>query len=449
MIDRYSTPEIRRLWSLQRKFEIWRDIEIAACEYWHSKGKISDGELDDIKRKSTFTVERINEIENEIHHDVIAFLTALAENIGAASRHVHFGLTSSDIVDTAQMMLIQEAGGIIDKAMLKALSALYDFAQKHKDLVVAGRTHGVHAEPTTLGLKFLGHYAELSRARDRLKHALEDCRYGKISGAVGTYSQMPPELEAYVLGKCNLQVEPVSTQVIPRDRHAYFMQAIALAGQALYRLMQEIRLLQRTEGREVEEPFQKGQKGSSAMPHKRNPILAERICGLARVLSGYATTAEYNVPLWHERDISHSGAERVILPDATALIEYMLLKSAFVVENLHVHEKNCERVLDATHGLLFSSRALLTVTSATQMSREDAYALVQAAAMATWENPSTGNLRSRLEGNPTLKEITKSQWDEVFDARSFLAHIDTIFARVPHPGLRPAGDEDIKPGILT
>jgi adenylosuccinate lyase len=433
VIDRYSTPEMRRLWSLQRKFEVWRDIEIAACEYWHSKGKITDAELHDIRTKSTFTVERVNEIENEIHHDVIAFLTALAENIGPASRHVHFGLTSSDIVDTAQMLLILEAGALIDKALGRALKALYDFAQKYKNLVVAGRTHGVHAEPTTLGLKFLGHYAELSRSRDRLRHALEHCRYGKISGAVGTYSQLPPELEAYVLGKFGLKAEPVSTQVIPRDRHAYFLQAIALTGQALYRLMQEIRLLQRTEGRELEEPFQKGQKGSSAMPHKRNPILAERICGLARVLSGYATTAEYNIALWHERDISHSGAERVILPDATALIEYMLIKSAFVVENLQVHEKNCERVLHATHGLLFSSRALLTVTAKTQMSREDAYAIVQAAAMATWENPEAGNLRSRLEADPRLSQITAQDWDEVFDARSFLTHVDTIFARVPKP----------------
>ena len=433
MIDRYSTPEIRKLWSLQRKFEVWRDIEIAACEYWHTKGNITDAELNDIRTKSTFTVERVNEIENEIHHDVIAFLTALAENIGPASRHVHFGLTSSDIVDTAQMVLILEAGALIDKALGKTLKALYDFAQKYKDLVVAGRTHGVHAEPTTLGLKFLGHYAELSRSRDRLRHALDDCRYGKISGAVGTYSQMPPELEAYVLGKFGLNAEPVSTQVIPRDRHAYFLQAIALTGQALYRLMQEIRLLQRTEGRELEEPFQKGQKGSSAMPHKRNPILAERICGLARVLSGYATTGEYNIALWHERDISHSGAERVILPDATALIEYMLIKSTFVVENLHVHEKNCERVLDATHGLLFSSRALLTVTAKTQMSREDAYAIVQAAAMATWENPAEGNLRTRLEGDARLAKVTAKDWDEVFDARSFLTHVDTIFARVPKP----------------
>jgi len=433
MIDRYSTPEIRKLWSLQRKFEIWREIEIAACEYWHSQGKITDAELNDIRTKSTFTVERVTEIENEIHHDVIAFLTALAENIGPASRHVHFGLTSSDVVDTAQMLLILEAGALIDKAMRKLLQALYDFAHRYKELIVAGRTHGVHAEPTTLGLKFLGHYAELLRSRDRLHRALDDCRYGKISGAVGTYSQLPPELEAYVLGKFGLKAEPVSTQVIPRDRHAYFLQAIALTGQALYRLMQEIRLLQRTEGRELEEPFQKGQKGSSAMPHKRNPILAERICGLARVLSGYATTAEYNIALWHERDISHSGAERVILPDATALIEYMLIKSAFVVENLHVHEKNCERVLNATHGLLFSSRALLAVTEKTQMSREEAYAIVQAAAMATWENPEEGSLRQRLEANPRLSALTKKDWDEVFDARSFLTHVDTIFARVPKP----------------
>lgn len=433
MIDRYSTPEMRRLWSLQRKFEVWRDIEIAACEYWHAQGRLTDAELHDIRTKSTFTVERINAIEAEVHHDVIAFLTALAENIGPASRHVHFGLTSSDVGDTAQMMLILEAGSLIDKAFAQLLKVVYDFAQKYKDLVVAGRTHGVHAEPTTLGLKFLGYYAELSRARERLQHALADCRFGKISGAVGTYSQMPPELETYVLKKCNLAPEPVSTQVIPRDRHAYFLQAIALAGQALYRLMQEIRLMQRTEGRELEEPFQKGQKGSSAMPHKRNPVIAERICGLARVLSGYANTAEYNIPLWHERDISHSGAERVILPDATSLLEYMLLKSTFVVGNLHVHEKNCERVLDATHGLLFSSRALLTVTEKTQMSREDAYAIVQAAAMATWENPAEGNLRERLQANPKLSAIAKKDWDDVFDARSFLTHIDKIFARVAAP----------------
>lgn len=433
MIERYSTPEIRRLWSLQRKFEVWRDIEIAACEYWHTKGNITDAELNDIRTKSTFTVERISEIENEIHHDVIAFLTALAENIGPASRHVHFGLTSSDVGDTAQMLLLVEASELIRKAMNGLLKSIYKLAVDHKDLVVAGRTHGVHAEPTTLGLKFLGHYAELSRADARLAHALEDCRYGKISGAVGTYSQMPPELESYVLSKFNLRAEPVSTQVIPRDRHAYFLQAIALTGQALYRLMQEIRLLQRTEGREVEEPFQKGQKGSSAMPHKRNPILAERICGLARVLSGYATTAEYNIPLWHERDISHSGAERVILPDATALVEYMLLKSQFVVENLQVHPKNIERVLDSTHGLLFSSRALLTVTSQTEMSREDAYAIVQAAAMATWENPSSGSLRTRLEAHEALKSISKAEWDNVFDARSFLTHVEEIFARVKGP----------------
>ena len=435
MIERYSTPEIRRLWSLERKFEVWRDIEIAACEYWHNQGKITAGELSDIRTKSTFTVERISQIENEVHHDVIAFLTALAENIGPASRHVHFGLTSSDVGDTAQMMLILEAGDIIDRAMQKLLTALHSQAVKYKDLVVAGRTHGVHAEPTTLGLKLLGHYAEMHRARERLNHALDGCRYGKISGAVGTYSQMPPELEAYVLTKFDLKPEPVSTQVIPRDRHAYFLQAIALAGQGMYRLMQEIRLLQRTEGREVEEPFQKGQKGSSAMPHKRNPILAERICGLARVLSGYASTAEYNIPLWHERDISHSGAERVILPDSTALVEYMLIKSAFVIENLQVHEKNCERVLESTHGLLFSSRALLTVTSSAKISREEAYSIVQKAAMETWANPETGNLRQRLESHAALSAISKAEWDQVFDARSFLTHIDEIFGRVSRPDI--------------
>ncbi|MCS6971895.1 MAG: adenylosuccinate lyase [Leptospiraceae bacterium] len=433
MIARYSTAAMRQLWSDEHKFSLWRDIEIAACEFWHSQGKISDSEMEEIRSRAQFSVTRIEEIEKTVQHDVIAFLTNLAENIGPAARHVHFGLTSSDVVDTAQMLLLQQAGALIDRAFVSLLSALYQFAQKHRDLIVAGRTHGVHAEPTTLGLKFLGHYAELLRARERFLHALEDCRYGKISGAVGTYSQMPPELESYVLAKFGLKVEPVSTQVIPRDRHAYLLQAIALSGQALYRLMQEIRLLQRTEGREIEEPFQEGQKGSSAMPHKRNPVLAERICGLARVLLGYAATAENNIPLWHERDISHSGAERIILPDATSLLEYMLLKSAFVVQNLHVHEDNCARVLAATHGLLFSSRALLAITEKTGMSREEAYAIVQQAAMATWENPQVGDLRSRLERDARLAALKSEDWDAVFDARSFLQHVGKIFARLPAP----------------
>ncbi len=433
MIDRYSSKEMRHLWSLQRKFEIWKDIEIFACEYWHSLGQISDDEMNNIRLKANFSVERILEIENETHHDVIAFLTNMAENIGPASRHVHYGLTSSDVVDTALSYQLAEAGGWILSAWDSLLASVYRQAVKYKKLPVVGRTHGVHAEPTTLGLKLLGYYTELQRGRDRFAAALEDIKFGKISGAVGTYSQLPPELEEYVLGKLGLKPEPVSTQVVPRDRHAHYLNALALGAAALSRLAQEIRLMQKTESREIEEPFQKGQKGSSAMPHKRNPILCERICGLARVLAGYSQTAWQNIGLWHERDISHSGAERVILPDATSLFEYMLQKMEFVITNLQVHEENIKRVLGQTKGLLFSSRALLTVTSVVKISREEAYQIIQQEAMAVWADLNGPDLRQRLSSRDELKSIPDSAWDEVFDITSFLKHVDFIFARVTPP----------------
>ncbi len=300
-------------------------------------------------------------------------------------------------------------------------------------MVVVGRTHGVHAEPTTLGLKLLGYYAEGQRNLERLKQAFAECSFGKISGAVGSYSQLPPALEAYVLENMNLQVEPVSTQVVPRDRHAVLLNAMSVAAQGLGRLAQEVRLMQKTESREIEEPFQRGQKGSSAMPHKRNPILCERICGLARVLMGYSTSAQQNISLWHERDISHSSVERVILPDATSLFEYMLIKMTFVVENLHVYPENCERVLDSTRGLLYSSRALLVITETLKISREDAYAIVQGEAMKVWEGKTDEDLRTRFEKHAKLQGISADQWNEVFDPQSFLTNVDHIFERVEAP----------------
>jgi adenylosuccinate lyase len=300
---------------------------------------VPEDALKEIQTKAKFQTDRVLEIEEEVHHDVIAFLTNLAENIGPSSRFVHYGLTSSDVVDTSLSVILQDAGKLILDKYKKYLESLFKQAHKYKDLVAVGRTHGVHAEPTTLGLKLLGYFEEAKRNYNRLEMALEESRFGKISGAVGTYSQLPPDLEAYVLKKMNLNVEPVSTQVIPRDRHAVLVNAISVAAQGISRLAQEVRLLQKTESREVEEPFQKGQKGSSAMPHKRNPVLCERMSGLARTIMGYSIAAQQNIPLWHERDISHSSSERIILPDATSLFEYMLVKMTFVVENLHVYEE--------------------------------------------------------------------------------------------------------------
>lgn len=431
MINRYSTPEMRSLWDLHHKFEIWQKIEIAAVEYWKNEKKVPEEDFLEIRDKASFTVERIAEIENEVHHDVIAFLTNLAENIGPASRHVHFGLTSSDVGDTSLAYIIREAAFLIKRRMEEFLVSLEKKSRETKDSIVVGRTHGIHAEPTTLGLKLAGYYTETMRNYNRLIAAIEEISYGKISGAVGTYSQLPPELEKFVLDQLDLKVEPVSTQVIPRDRHAYFLSVLSLIAQGLSRLAQEIRLLQKTESREVEEPFQKGQKGSSAMPHKRNPILSERICGLARVIAGYAQTSSQNIGLWHERDISHSSAERIILPDATSLLEYMLIKMKFIIDNLHIHPKNSEKVMNETSGLLYSSRALLVITEELKISREEAYKIVQTHAMDVWENTESEDLRSKFEADERLKSIPSEKWDYVFDPNSFLKYVSYIFERIP------------------
>lgn len=429
MIDRYSTPKMREIWSLDYKFEIWKKIEIAACEYWYNEGRIPPEDWQNIKEHAEFSTMRVLEIEKEIHHDVIAFLTNMAEEIGPSSRYVHFGMTSSDVVDTGLSMIVVEAAGLILKAYRDFLKALKEKAEQYRNLPAVGRTHGVHAEPTTLGLKLLGYYEESRRNYDRLQEAASEMAYGKISGAVGTYSQLPPELEEFVLNKLGLKVETVSTQVVPRDRHAFFINAVTLAGQGLARLAQEVRLMQKTESREIEEPFQRGQKGSSAMPHKRNPILCERISGLARVLNGYSQTAMQNIGLWHERDISHSGAERIIMPDATSLLEYMLHKMTYVVENLHVFEDNLTDVLEKTRGLIYSSRALLAVTEELQTTREEAYKIVQEEAMTVWNNSTSDDLESRLRKRPELKDIPEDKWKHIFDPQSFLVHIDKVFER--------------------
>ncbi len=429
MIDRYSSESMRSLWSLEHKFSIWKEIEIFSCEYWHNAGKIPKADFSDIKEKATFSVKRIREIESTLHHDVLAFTTNLAENIGSASRFVHFGLTSSDIVDTAFSFTIQEAGVLILNQFQKYLNALKKQAIRYKNQVIVGRTHGVHAEPTTFGLKLLGFYEEGKRNYTRLQLAFDECAYGKISGAVGTYSQLPLDLEKFVLNRLKLKVEPMSTQVVPRDRHAFLINMIALTAHGLARLAQEIRLLQRTESREVEESFQKGQKGSSAMPHKKNPILCERICGITRILSGYAMSSYENILLWHERDISHSSAERIIFPDATSLIEYLLLKITFVIENLHVSPERCESVFNETSGLLFSSRVLLVITEKLEITREEAYAIIQSLAMKVWSNPQENHLRTLLEAHPDLSEISSHEWDQSFNVDDFLGNIEDIYSR--------------------
>lgn len=437
MIERYSSKYMRDLWSLEKKFEVWQEIEYYACEYWYKEGKIPKQDWEQIhnalSKDKAFELQRVQELEAQVHHDVIAFLTNLSENVGPASRFIHFGLTSSDVGDTALGVLLSRAGSLILNASKQLLATLFDATRQYKDLITVGRTHGVHAEPTTIGLKLASHYAEMHRNHKRLADAFEEMRVGKISGAVGTYSQLPPELEKFVLNKLGLEVETVSTQVIPRDRHAHLLNAIALYAGALARLSQEIRLLQKTESRELEEPFQKGQKGSSAMPHKRNPILSERVCGLARVLSGYAQTGLQNIGLWHERDISHSGAERVILPDATSLLEYMIEKTNFIIKNLHVYPQNCERVMEHTKGLLYSSRALLVLTEELKIPREDAYTIVQTEAMKVWEDPKGPGLKERLAENKKLADISPEKWDKVFDPNSFLKNINKIFDRLPLP----------------
>ena len=429
MINRYSTTEMRSIWSMEHKFEIWKQIEVLACEYWYTTGKIPENEWAEIKNKVTFSVERILELEKSLHHDVISFTTNLAENIGPASRYVHFGLTSSDVVDTAFSVLIQEAGLLLLKRFQEYLSILRVQALKYKDQIIVGRTHGVHAEPMTLGLKLLSFYEESKRNYKRLENSIHECSYGKISGAVGTYSQLPPELEKFVLDQLKLKPEPVSTQVIPRDRHAFFLNTICLTAYGLSRLAQEIRLLQKTESREIEEPFQKGQKGSSAMPHKKNPILCERICGLSRVISGYASSAYENILLWHERDISHSSAERIIFPDAISILEYILIKIKYVVEYLHVSPERCEKTSHETSGLLFSSRALLFITEELQITREEAYEIVQEAAMQVWVDTTKYNLKDLLISHEKLKLIPSKKWDQVFDTKDFLKHIDFIYDR--------------------
>lgn len=427
MIKRYSRPEMIELWSEKSKFQAWLDVEIAACEAWAEQGKIPAAALQTIQDKAAFTVERIEEIEETVRHDVIAFTTNLAENIGPDSRYVHMGLTSSDVVDTAQNLRLVKAMDLILEKIEGLISVLAKQAKAYKDQVMVGRTHGIHAEPVTLGLKFLVWYQEMLRNRERLQQARETIRVGLISGAVGTFAHTGPEIEAFVCKKLGLEPAPISTQVIQRDRHAAYMAAIAVTAATIEKIATEIRSLQRTDIREVEEPFRKGQKGSSAMPHKRNPIGCENLTGLARVIRGNLVPALENVALWHERDISHSGAERVILADSTTLLHYMLNRLTNILDGIHVYPDAMQANLEKTRGLLFSQRSMLALVDK-GLTREDAYAVVQDCAMRAWKGE--GTLRENLEKEEAIqKHCDEAALDAIFDYGSFLNYVDAIYAR--------------------
>ena len=428
MIDRYSRSEIASIWELERKFRIWLDIELAVCEVQADEGLIPPDDLAQIKERASFNVERILEIESQVHHDVIAFLTAVGENVGPASRYIHYGLTSSDIVDTALSIQLREAGSIILAGIDRLIEVLKHTALQYRYTPCMGRSHGVHAEPTTFGVKMALYYEEFKRNRERIERAIDAISYGKFSGAVGTYSNISPDIERRVCEKLGLKPDPISTQVIQRDRHAEYMAALAICAGSLDKLATEIRHLQRTEVREAEEPFQKGQKGSSAMPHKRNPILCERVSGIARVIKANMQVALDNMTLWHERDISHSSAERIILPDSTIALDYLIHRMIFILENLHVYPDRMMENIESSGGLFYSQSLLLHLVES-GMTREEAYRIVQDLAMRVWKRE--GTLRELAEAEPQItSRLSKKDLDMVFDMKRFLANIDFIYAKI-------------------
>lgn len=428
MIPRYSRPEMANLWAPEAKFRIWLDIESHACDAMAELGLIPAEAAREVREKGGFDIARIDEIERETRHDVIAFLTNLAEHVGPAARFVHQGLTSSDVLDTCLAVQLSRAADILLADIDAVLAALRRRAFEHKNTVCIGRSHGVHAEPTTFGLKLAQAYAEFARNRERLAAARREIATCAISGAVGTFANVDPRVEAHVAERLGLAVEPVSTQVIPRDRHAMFFATMGVIAGSVERLATEIRHLQRTEVLEVEEAFGSGQKGSSAMPHKRNPVLTENLTGLARLVRGYVTPALENVALWHERDISHSSVERMIAPDATVTLDFALDRLAGVIDSLVVHEERMQTNLDRLGGLIHSQRVLLALTQA-GLSREESYRIVQRHAMAAWDEGGDflGSLKSDAEVTSVLPG---GDLEALFDTAYHLRHVDAIFERV-------------------
>jgi adenylosuccinate lyase len=433
MIPRYTRPEMGRIWSDQNKFQQWLEVELAASEALAELGAVPREAAKLLRQHAGFEVERILEIENEVKHDVIAFTTAVAETMAyaghaEASRWLHYGLTSNDIVDTAQALQLQQASAILLGGLEALAAVLARRAHEFRDTVQIGRTHGVHAEPVTFGLKLAIWYDEALRGLGRLRAAAEELRVGKTSGAVGTYAHIGPDVEERICARLNLKPAPISSQVIGRDRHANFVAVLALVAALCERIALEVRHLQRTEVREAEEYFSQGQKGSSSMPHKRNPVTSEQICGLARVVRANAQAAFENVALWHERDISHSSVERVILPDSTILTDYLLGRTAQLVDRLVVYPERMRRNLEMTRGLVFSGQLLLDLAAA-GMLREDAYRIVQGHAMRAWE--AEGDFRAAIEADPEIRKVlTPEQIAEAFSLERQLRNVDKIFDRV-------------------
>jgi adenylosuccinate lyase len=416
------------IWSLDNKYRKWLDVELAVCEVQTERGVIPKEDWEEIRTKADFDSRRIDEIEATVHHDVIAFLTSVAEKVGPASRYIHLGMTSSDMLDTATSLQLKEAGEILLKGMKELREALGRRALEHKDTVCIGRSHGIHAEPTTFGLKLALWYDESGRNIQRLEHAIESISVGKVSGAVGTFAHLDPEIEERTCKKLGLQPAPVSTQVVQRDRHAHFLSVLAVIGASLEKIAVEIRHLQRTEVLEAEEFFAKGQKGSSSMPHKRNPITCERITGLARLLRTNAQAALENVALWHERDISHSSVERVILPDSTILLDYMLDKTTNLIDRLLVYPERMKENLNRTRGLIFSQSLLLAIVQK-DVTREDAYRIVQDVAMDCWK--SGKDFRDVVRKNESIQKLlTHDEIENCFDMKHQLRNVDYIFRRV-------------------
>ncbi len=428
MIPRYTLPRMAKVWDPAHRFDLWLKIEVLACEAWAEHGKIPGEALKVIQERAGYEIQRVHELERETRHEVVAFLRAVAERVGEEARYIHMGLTSSDLMDTALAVQMKEAAGLLIEDVEKALGVLRELALKHKATPMIGRTHGVHAEPITFGLKLATWYAELQRGLARLQRAREIIGFGKLSGAVGTFAHLPPSIEAYVLERLGLKPEPAASQVVPRDRHAEYLTALALVGSSIDRFATEIRHLQRTEVREVEEPFARGQTGSSAMPHKRNPVSCEQLSGLARILRANVQAALENIPLWHERDISHSSVERVILPDSTILLDYMLEKFSEILEDLRVYPGRMRRNLDGSFGLIFSEQVLLALIEK-GASREEAYTLVQRNAMRAWEE-ETDFKGLLLQDAEVLRYLNREEVEACFDPAVHFKHVDAIFERV-------------------
>ena len=427
MIERYSRDEMSSIWTDQNRYEAWLEVEILACEAWSELGYIPKEDVKKIRENAKVNVERAKEIEQETRHDVVAFTRQVSETLGDEHKWVHYGLTSTDVVDTALSYVIKQANEILEKDLERFIDVLAAKAKKYQYTLMMGRTHGVHAEPTTFGVKMALWYTEMKRNLKRFKEVRKEIEVGKMSGAVGTFANIPPEIEAYVCEHLGIDTAAVSTQTLQRDRHAYYIATLALIATSMEKFAVEIRNLQKTETREVEEAFAKGQKGSSAMPHKRNPIGSENITGISRVIRGYITTAYENIPLWHERDISHSSAERIMLPDVTIALDYALNRFTNIVDRLTVYEDNMRNNIDKTYGLIFSQRVLLALINK-GMVREEAYDKVQPKAMESWETKTP--FRELIEQDSSITDVLSSEeLDDCFDPKHHLNQVDTIFAR--------------------